>query len=253
MELVISGIYWIFCRFLNAIKVAEDEEDIPVSCKIFCGKYGEQCITQALEILELNLQRVSDSAEDSEKYILSMSVLQFLKDVSVSPLAKSLKRKSESLRKLLKLEELYSSNKINYLPIDLENTQLGTDTEILMDCITNIKNQAEKEETEAEQPVSIYCDVSYRILARICDVLMNINVYDSIEVQDASKAEEVLFESMKIYYSKKKKAEKSFVKDVPERWISSLKRSEYNNLKIQHQRMRDMNAIEILLRLFIGP
>lgn len=171
MELVISGIYWIFYRFLNALRTTEDEDEVPISCNIFLGKYAEQVIAQALDVLELNLQRVSDDTEDSEKYILSMSVLQFLKIVSVGPLGKQLKRKNHELRKLLKLEELYSSERIKQVPIDLENTQLGSDVITLMNCLVH----QEKRESEADDPVVMYCDVSYRILSRVGDLLMNRN------------------------------------------------------------------------------
>ena len=62
--------------------------------QIFQVKYGERAIDGALAILERNLRRVTDAEEDTEKYALSLSIVNFLKAATNSAhLCKVLKSK----------------------------------------------------------------------------------------------------------------------------------------------------------------
>ena len=57
-------------------------------------------------------------------------------------------------------EELYSSSWVTRIPIDIENTLMGKEMSCLIDCIAGV---------DTIQP---YCDVSFRVINRIADVLM---------------------------------------------------------------------------------
>jgi len=51
---------------------------------MFMRKFGEQTVNEALTILNKNLNRISDHEdEDNEKYVLSLSILNYLKAASV--------------------------------------------------------------------------------------------------------------------------------------------------------------------------
>ena len=74
-ELVLSTVYWICFKMVN-----DDSKDDQSAAIIFQRKFGEQMMNEALSILSRNLTRVSPSPEDDQqKYILSLSILNFIK------------------------------------------------------------------------------------------------------------------------------------------------------------------------------
>jgi hypothetical protein len=53
---------------------------------VFMVKFGEQTINEALNILNRNQQRTNDfEEEDDQKYLLSLSILNYLKAASNQP------------------------------------------------------------------------------------------------------------------------------------------------------------------------
>jgi hypothetical protein len=78
-ELVLSTVYWICGRLVVG------DPDVLNSSRIFQSKFGEKTISEALAILQRNLIRVVDPSEDDEKYALSLSILNFLKGATRSP------------------------------------------------------------------------------------------------------------------------------------------------------------------------
>lgn len=74
--------------------------------------------------------------------------------------------KNQIFKKILIKEELYSSEKINELPIDLETTHIGSEINCLIEALSGL---------ETLQPFS---NVSLRVIMRMADVLMGkINSY----------------------------------------------------------------------------
>lgn len=128
--------------------------------------------------------------EDEEKFILTLSVIQLLKIVSVSKLSKMLSWKKKLLRRILKLEEMYSSNLMSKLPTDVENTMLGRQADTIADCIIG---STEKNLGEAGQTIIMYSNVSWRLMARLADILMQSHTYNSVEISEASTSDEKLF------------------------------------------------------------
>jgi hypothetical protein len=106
---------------------------------------------------------VEEEDEDEEKYSLSLSILNFLKASSnayyMQPYFRG-KQNVQSFCKLLQYEELYSSDKIKTIPIDIENTLLGKDMHSWLEALSGM---------ETVQP---FCDVSLRALMRMADILM---------------------------------------------------------------------------------
>ena len=83
IEIVLSGIYWIFYRMLaNSLK--PEEEQVQAG-RTLVSKYGGILVQNVLDILQKNLCRISDGTEDDqEKFILTLSIAQLLKIISVS-------------------------------------------------------------------------------------------------------------------------------------------------------------------------
>lgn len=77
-EIVLSYIYWILTKF-----VGDRDQD---AGKIFRSKFGIPAINQGITIFKKNqLREVDDSDEELEKYTLSLSILNFLKFISLDP------------------------------------------------------------------------------------------------------------------------------------------------------------------------
>lgn len=78
-ELVLSTVYWI------CYKLANGDPEVLESSKIFQMKFGDNTMSEALSILMRNSVRVSDlEDDDKEKYVLSLSILNFIKASSMA-------------------------------------------------------------------------------------------------------------------------------------------------------------------------
>ena len=131
-ELVLSTIYWI----LTKLVLGDPKESSDNVYKTIQRKFGDQSINEALNILSKNLIRITDEDEDEEKYALSMSIINFLKASSKAPLMlKYMRQKSAIFKKILISEDMFSSENVCHIPIDIENTYIGRDIPCLMETL----------------------------------------------------------------------------------------------------------------------
>jgi len=114
-----------------------------------------------LNILNKNLMRVSDlQDEDDEKYVLSLSIINFLKASTHAPIMhRHMRGKAHVLKQILMNEDLYSSIRLKSTPIDIENSFIGRDINCLLETVSGV------------QSINPYCDVSLRVIMRIADLL----------------------------------------------------------------------------------
>jgi len=81
--------------------------------------------------------RVTQGDDDEEKYALSLSILNFLKASTLAPMMqKYLINKSEKFKSILYYEDMFSSDTVKSVPIDIENTIIGKEMNSLIDCIS---------------------------------------------------------------------------------------------------------------------
>ena len=76
-EYVLSSIYWICTRF-----ALYNYDDAPPGVRQFQTKFGERVVSDALDILRRNLEHAvsdEDVSDDSQKYTLSIAIVNFLK------------------------------------------------------------------------------------------------------------------------------------------------------------------------------
>jgi hypothetical protein len=64
---------------------------------------------------------------------------------------------------------MYSSDLTRKLPSDVENTMLGRQADIVANCIIG---PPDKSLGERGLPITVYSNVSWRLLARLADILM---------------------------------------------------------------------------------
>ena len=94
-------------------------------------------MNEALDILEANLMRITQGDDDEEKYALSLSIITFLKAATLAPMMqKYLFNKADKFKQILYYEDLYSSETVKTVPIDIENTIIGLEMNNLIDCIS---------------------------------------------------------------------------------------------------------------------
>jgi|APSaa5957512535_1039671.scaffolds.fasta_scaffold273662_1 hypothetical protein len=111
--------------------------------------------------MDRNLMRISVGSDDEEKYALSLSILNFLKACTINPMMKKyLYNKKQIFKSILYNEDTNSSTKVKEVPIDIENTVIGSDMICLIECISG------------ERTIQPYCDVALRLIIRMADVLM---------------------------------------------------------------------------------
>jgi hypothetical protein len=109
--------------------------------------------------------------EDSEKYTLSLSILNFLKASSDKPMMKKyLRGKNAEFRKILTNEDIYSSKMIKRIPIDIETTMFGREMNTLIECVSGV------------EAVEAYSDVSLRVIMRMADILMFRHSYKMFDI-----------------------------------------------------------------------
>lgn len=101
-------------------------------------KYGERAIAEALDILTRNLSRnLNEEDEEDEKLALSMSCVHFLKFASASPDMKRLMlNRYDPIKTALYNEENCTSSAFMKFPIEIEQTWLGRQFEVLMNTLT---------------------------------------------------------------------------------------------------------------------
>ena len=114
--------------------------------------------------MERNLERETppdDDDDDQQKYILSLSILNFLKVSSCSPIMQQyMKNQGKILNRIINYEDIHSSERVKRIPLDIENTTMGRYMQPMIDTISG------------NDSIEPYCDVALRVLIRIGDILM---------------------------------------------------------------------------------
>ena len=138
-------------------------------------------------------------------------------------------------KQILSREDEYSSTMVKDVPVDIENTCIGREMSCLIETLQG---------ANAVQP---YGDVSFRIISRMADVLMNRNHCQVYKMDRNSRAIlEDLVRFQKTIYKHRKKQEKAHWVDIPERFLDSLERPELSHFVEQHQNFTHSNGVALL-------
>ena len=155
---------------------------------------------------------VEVAEEDAEKYALSLSIINFLKAASLSPIMQSYLScaKSSTFRQILINEDLHSSERVKTIPVDIENSWIGREMKCLIDTVTDV---------DTIQP---YCDVSLRVIMRMADVLMCRNEYPFYDITRGEDQTGELMKFQEKVYRKKKDQELDYWVDLPNSFMDQL-------------------------------
>lgn len=123
---------------------------------------------------------------------------------------KFMKNQNRIFRSILINEDKKSTQVIKEIPIDIENTYIGKEINTLLDCISGIET------------ISPYSDVSFRILARIADVLQGRDALQSYEIEEEKDTNDELRTFQIRLYRKRIKLENEFWYDIPNGYHESL-------------------------------
>lgn len=210
-EYLIAKIFWIM------MKLTKDKESD--SGNNFRIKFGEKAITEALDILIRNQMRVvEDPEEEMEKLALSISCVHFLKFTSINPdLKKYMSSRHDEFKQALFADEQCTSFELSKYPIELEETWLGRSMDVLIYAVTGVDS------------ISPYNYVSFRLLQRMADILMNkvdIDVIDPFHpgIDIVSHLQNHYREKLR----KRKQAERTYWEDPPEEFLAKMQSSSHS-------------------------
>jgi len=100
---------------------------------------------------------------------------------------------------------------VKEVPVDIENTCIGREMSCLIETLQG---------ANAIQP---YGDVSFRVISRMADILMNRNHCQVYKMnRNSREIVDDLMRFQKTIYKHRKKQEKSHWVDVPERFLDNL-------------------------------
>ena len=137
-ETILAVVHWIFCK-LTAVATEHLLEDEYQSSLLFQREKGAEALQISLDLLASNIDERREEESDSEKYPLSLSILNFLKCASRAENMRGhieeIPGKSDILKKLLISEDRFGSGKVSTCPIDIENTALALDLSVLIEII----------------------------------------------------------------------------------------------------------------------
>lgn len=122
-ELVLAVIF----NILSNLTSDTQKKNVEVTI-LFRSKFSQKAISLALDILQSNQARmVDDLEEETEKYTLALSILNFFKFASLETKTKDqLKDKPEVLKQILYSEQKFThSDEFLITPVEIETTQLG--------------------------------------------------------------------------------------------------------------------------------
>jgi len=240
-EYVLSQIFWMITKLTMDTDSGAGNN--------FRLKFGEKAITEALDILIKNQQRlVDDENEEEEKLVLSLSCLNFLKFASTSAdLRRYMENRGDLFQRALYAEFANSSYETSKTPVEIEDTQLGMSMEILAQPIN-----------PGQESLEPYNYVAFRVIQRIADVLMNKVEMDLMNPfkQEEGKPEVKVIKRMMDHYKDRlrmrKSMERGFWEDPPQHFIPKLKENieTYNNYYQQHFVFTWYNKIQ-LLQMFL--
>ena len=186
-ELVLSHIFWIFCKFQLDAKKKEEMR-----------KFLEEAVTYGVKILQKNQARdLEDEEELKEKYMLSISIISFLKlhnqDQHNPPPAS----REALLKNVLYFEQTFTTQaNWRLVPIDVQETELGDKVKQLMDLIIVSQEDNERREKQTLEP---YNYVSFRVLHRMANLLSYVPSRNNFETFSKTKK---IFPAMTSYYRK---------------------------------------------------
>ena len=160
---MLAKIFWILTKMIR------DKDSDNDAVRNFDVKFGEKAIHETLDILIRNQQRqVEDADEQQEKLELSLSCIMFLKACSLKPnLRLYLSERHEDLKAALYAEQEFTGRGFVKTPIEIETTWLGRNIGVLLHSV------------QRSESVNAYNFVSFRVLQRMGDILMN-----QIEIED---------------------------------------------------------------------
>lgn len=95
-EIMLSTIFWIVSKFVQGDATTDNDSVY----RNFQMKFGEQVMTEGINILAKNLARYNNGdEEDKEKYQLSLAIITFLKSSSKCPLVTKYFKNKEQIFK----------------------------------------------------------------------------------------------------------------------------------------------------------
>ena len=106
-EVILSTIYWITTKMVLKENMEDDDPATVACCKLFISKFGARALEVGMKNLERNLQR--DEEDDDEKYLLSLSIVNFIKACSHVPEMIPCFNSGNILKELLWNEDVFSS------------------------------------------------------------------------------------------------------------------------------------------------
>ena len=155
---------------------------------------------------------VKDPDEEKEKLALSLSCIHFLKFASINPdLKKYLLNRHDQFKQALYADEQNTGWDMMKYPVEIEETWLGRNMDVLIYTVTG---------TDSIEP---YNYVSFRLLQRMADILMN---KVDIEVVDPFQAGVDVIEHLAEHYrqkfKKRKREERAYWQDPPENLVQKI-------------------------------
>lgn len=170
-EIVLAIIFHIFSSFVGD-QIERNEQTVIT----FKSLYGETTINLALTIMDRNQSRlVKEEEEEREKYILAVSILNFLLFVSKDAVLQVYLEKHAishgAFKSILFSEQTFTYNdEFTMIPLLLEDTSIG----IKFDNLKSVISQG-------FQCLSPYNFVSFRILSSIANLLTLERSKDEVE------------------------------------------------------------------------
>ena len=155
---------------------------------------------------------VEDPEEEQEKLALSISCVHFLKFCSINPdLKKNMANRHDEFKRALYADENCTRYHMTKYPIELEMTWIGRNMDVLIYAVTGV---------DSIEPYNI---VSFRVLQRMADVLMN---KIDVDAEDPFLPGIDVIEHLKVHYKqnmkRRKEQERTYWEDPPQDFVTQM-------------------------------
>lgn len=242
-EIVLGKLLWVFSKM-----VLEEIEEVGEEFRTAQAKLA---IKDCMEVLVRNQMRLVEDEEEEEKVFLSTSCVYFLKCCSkFQNLARILSESTKEYALLLKTDEDSEKHSISRIPIEIEQTALGSSVHnILAVFLSN-------------NTLDQYSSVCFRVISTLADVLSSNNnytipnifqKYSEDEIQKKRDPIELIIEYLNESIIKREKEEEENWVEISEAW---KKKSSLGDKKIELQKQIsafvDTGLLEILLNYLYG-
>ena len=228
IELVLSIIFQVLANI-----VRDHSREGRETIRRFKKDYLERSIAISFKLLCTNQGRhTSNPDEEAEKSILSLSIVSFLKfitmDITIAPVLLKLGKKQDMLLKLLQLEQ---ENTIGYeftkTPVEIEATELGLDMYDLK-CVVAQGNAA----------MHPYNYVSFRVINQIANLLQYEKNKEMFSPNDAelSILEEELIETAREKFKERCDYERLYWSDFDRDLNENIKKNMDKKAKKHHEK-----------------